>query len=121
MLNIFYSALSEDSPTVGVTCSTKPESCSSSQSARICLMSDLLTIGVAGISDFGLPSRLVTPTRRASIILTPIPTYSPRSCRPLEHGEIRPEQHTSELQSLMRIPYSVFSLTTQHYQSSTLH
>src|SRR3546814_11448603 len=50
----FFSALSEDSPTVGVTCSTKPESCSSSQSARICLMSDLLTIGVAVISDFAI-------------------------------------------------------------------
>src|SRR3546814_3310724 len=31
MLNIFYSALSEDSPTVGVTCSTKPESCRSEE------------------------------------------------------------------------------------------
>src|SRR3546814_9455249 len=98
MLNIFYSALSEDSPTVGVTCSTKPESCSSSQSARICLMSDLLTIGVAGISDFGLPSRLVTPTRRASIIITQIPTYSS-------------EETTSELQSLLRSSDAVFCQT----------
>src|SRR3546814_10788817 len=28
LLNIFYSALSEDSPPVGVACSTKPEPCS---------------------------------------------------------------------------------------------
>src|SRR3546814_5547680 len=36
-------------------------------------------------------------------------------------GSIRSEEHTSELQSLMRISYAVFSLTKKTHKSSRLH
>src|SRR3546814_5349334 len=35
--------------------------------------------------------------------------------RPLPRGKGRSEEHTSELQSLMRISYAVFCLTTKKY------
>src|SRR3546814_8388551 len=42
---------------------------------------------------------------------------------PPDHGEVRSEEHTSELQSLMRISYAVFCLkkkTTNDDQKDTL-
>src|SRR3546814_10872090 len=41
------------------------------------------------------------------------------SCRPGAIGKLRSEEHTSELQSLMRISYAVFCLTqknTKHFK-----
>src|SRR3546814_4991182 len=37
-----------------------------------------------------------------------------RLLRAVEYGEIRSEEHTSELQSLMRISYAVFCLKKKH-------
>src|SRR3546814_2747501 len=54
----------------------------------------------------------------------PAPTAQPARVRtvPLFHGKCRSEEHTSELQSLMRISYAVFCLKKKtKQQHSTLN
>src|SRR3546814_4132606 len=46
---------------------------------------------------------------------------SARSKRPPSHSCVRSEEHTSELQSLMRISYAVFCLKKKNKKSTTQH
>src|SRR3546814_3434094 len=64
--------------------------------------------------------RLVAPPRLivAALIVPP-----PQSARPVRHNRCpasRSEEHTSELQSLMRISYAVFCLKKKHTPTTLL-
>src|SRR3546814_3351765 len=48
-----------------------------------------------------------------------LPAYSPQALTQAVHDNLRSEEHTSELQSLMRISYAVFCLKTK--KQHTIH
>src|SRR3546814_4797530 len=68
----------------------------------------------------GVSSRLkVIPS--FSKVITEDVTEIPRCCSIFIQSERRSEEHTSELQSLMRISYAVFCLKKTKTQKTTIH
>src|SRR3546814_10719457 len=66
--------------------------------------------GVAIVAVPAHPARPAVPARSA-IVARPVDRACPSAVRPgLAAGASRSEEHTSELQSLMRISYAVFGL-----------
>src|SRR3546814_10342334 len=53
--------------------------------------------------------------------LTCLRAHSALTCRPRAHHSYRSEEHTSELQSLMRISYAVFCLKKKKQTIQTYH
>src|SRR3546814_1215548 len=83
-------------------------------SSDVC-SSDLTRIGAAGVADRFLGQREFAEHLR--------PQPDDRGHAALPHGErvaeplkLRSEEHTSELQSLMRISYAVFCLKKKKYK-----
>src|SRR3546814_8583179 len=56
----------------------------------------------------------------AEISTRPFQLVTGRSWRGTAFGGMRSEEHTSELQSLMRISYAVFCLKTKNYNKSNI-
>src|SRR3546814_1163323 len=79
-----------------------------SADGRPAVLDDLLDVRVA---DRRLPGRLLEIARRRGEPRGGRPVA--RSLRPVT-GHARSEEHTSELQSLMRISYAVFCLKQKH-------
>src|SRR3546814_8227847 len=61
----------------------------------------------------------VEAMRAAGEATVPTTIALERATNPFMRAESRSEEHTSELQSLMRISYAVFCLKKKHKQSST--
>src|SRR3546814_1180217 len=64
----------------------------------------------------------VRPVITALVVLVPLAAGLARHLRALELGDdtARSEEHTSELQSLMRISYAVFCLKKKHMSFQSL-
>src|SRR3546814_2395438 len=68
------------------------------------------------LENTGMKTRLLSAINMEQICE---PFIRRRAIRHLEKGRIRSEEHTSELQSLMRISYAVFCLKKKQRQNNT--
>src|SRR3546814_2264574 len=72
---------------------------------------DFFQIDVKGVGAHGaFPHTGVDPIVVASEMVLALQRIVSRSVDPLQQAVVRSEEHTSELQSLMRISYAVFCL-----------
>src|SRR3546814_5813072 len=88
-------------------------------SSRFDLGSSRFGFGAGLRSTFALSSRLLRGARSSvnGAALSPLGSLSPRTSItvPVSFWILRSEEHTSELQSLMRISYAVFCLKKKTY------
>src|SRR3546814_1511692 len=86
----------------------------------------------AALSQMDVPTRssyvmavVTNPERAAAASFTSVPRSLAAAASPALAGALRSEEHTSELQSLMRISYAVFCLKKKthktHHNQQPLH
>src|SRR3546814_6443092 len=71
------------------------------------------------VADLALHEIRILPLRAAREVAWVEVVVVPRACHGNEVGGARSEEHTSELQSLMRISYAVFCLKKQKNKTNT--
>src|SRR3546814_2927466 len=83
-------------------------------------LSDSAGIAVAGGGGLAMPSRADAAFREYDMTVLPRSSIGLVLAAALAASPARSEEHTSELQSLMRISYAVFCLKKKNKKTSTL-